>query len=344
MRYLVQNTPKGETLVLKEDYLCNSKVRSGASEITINKNIIIDGDGHYIDAAHCGRIFNIEASGVTLKNINFKHGLVGPGDEGILVLCKGSNINIINCSFKDCTYVHSKSDGSDFAAQLGALAILGKNTKVIDCIFDNNTGSIAHIYITGDNNEINNCKIGSIPATPTWTNMGYMEGSHWEDIYADHSIKVNGKNNIITDCTFSHSNVISSNILLNDEGNTVKNCEFQDITAPKGAIYIDSKKNTIESCSFNQINPSDIPKYENGGAIYINSNDNTINRCYFENCNGRDGGAVYINKKNNKVMNSIFVNNMAIDDGGAIYCDAVSEIKYNVFINNQAKRGKDIYS
>ena len=141
LRYLVQNTPKGETLVLKEDYLCYSTVRSGASEITINKNIIIDGDGHYIDAAHCGRIFNIKASGVTLKNINFKQGLISSGNDGTLVLCEGNNINIINCSFKDCTYVHAKSDASDFEAGSGALAILGKNTKVIDCIFDNNTGS-----------------------------------------------------------------------------------------------------------------------------------------------------------------------------------------------------------
>ncbi|WP_296891306.1 hypothetical protein [uncultured Methanobrevibacter sp.] len=114
----------------------------------------------------------------------------------------------------------------------------------MDCIFDNNAGHDSYIYISGDNNEINNCKICSNHPTHTWvsTEDPLEGGGHWVDLYPYNSVRVVGKNNVITNCLFSPAQFYSSAILVNNENNTVKNCLFNGITGPMGVIYIDSKK------------------------------------------------------------------------------------------------------
>ena len=61
------------TLNLNRNYTYNSTIDASISVegIKINKSLTIDGNGYTIDANNFGRIFNINASDVILKNIIF---------------------------------------------------------------------------------------------------------------------------------------------------------------------------------------------------------------------------------------------------------------------------------
>lgn len=76
--------------------------------IEIDKdNVIIDGQGHTIDAKGKVRVFNIFADNVTLKNINFKNGF--HKEYGGAVRNAGK-CKLINCTFEDN---HAEIDGKD---------------------------------------------------------------------------------------------------------------------------------------------------------------------------------------------------------------------------------------
>ena len=66
----------GSTLDLSKDYIYNSSKDVNISDngIVISKSIIINGNGHTIDAKGAKRIFEISASNVVLKNIIFTNG------------------------------------------------------------------------------------------------------------------------------------------------------------------------------------------------------------------------------------------------------------------------------
>ena len=69
---------------------------SSTDGIFINRSVIIDGQGHAIDANYSSRIFHINADNVVLKNIVFKNCVSNGGGA---VFCNGTNITIINSTF-----------------------------------------------------------------------------------------------------------------------------------------------------------------------------------------------------------------------------------------------------
>ncbi|MBR5503200.1 MAG: right-handed parallel beta-helix repeat-containing protein [Methanobrevibacter sp.] len=58
-------------------------------------SIIIDGNGHFIDARKKARIFKVLGSNITLKNISFQRGLSSEGGA----ISNNGNLRIENCSF-----------------------------------------------------------------------------------------------------------------------------------------------------------------------------------------------------------------------------------------------------
>ena len=79
LRTRINNAGWGDTVLLENDYNFGSS--SSGAGISISKDLIIDGQGHTIDANEMGRIFNIpsisgltlESYNVTLKNIIFRN-------------------------------------------------------------------------------------------------------------------------------------------------------------------------------------------------------------------------------------------------------------------------------
>jgi predicted outer membrane repeat protein len=94
------NGGSSTNIVLDKDYTYSSTdtIKDG---IAISKNnIVIDGNGHKIDANGKSRIFNITGTTVTLKNIVFAN---GNHNNGGAIRDYGDNLRIINCTFMDNT-------------------------------------------------------------------------------------------------------------------------------------------------------------------------------------------------------------------------------------------------
>lgn len=87
-------------IILNDDYVNKDDgyhlEPSPTSGIFINRSVIIDGQGHVIDANYSSRIFHINANNVVLKNIVFKNSISTVGGA---VFCNGTNITIINSTF-----------------------------------------------------------------------------------------------------------------------------------------------------------------------------------------------------------------------------------------------------
>ena len=95
------------------------KFRNG---IEIKKdNVVIDGNGHTIDAKGKARVFDIYGNNVTLKNINFKNGF---HEEYGGAVRNAGRCKLINCTFEDN---HAKIDGNAVSN--------GSEMCVCDCEF-----------------------------------------------------------------------------------------------------------------------------------------------------------------------------------------------------------------
>ena len=67
----INDAGKGSTVTLDDDYAYDDGFAAG--EISIGKSLTVDGKGHIIDCKNKSRAFNLDADGITLKNIIFKN-------------------------------------------------------------------------------------------------------------------------------------------------------------------------------------------------------------------------------------------------------------------------------
>ena len=175
----IQNLSPGDVYDFTKDYSFKGGIDSTKQFITINKEIIINGNGHTIDGQHLSGLFKITANNVKIYNltfINFEfHGVTiksptidarGPKiggystkktlDDKIFYIYtenyspiqwKGDNGLISGCTF----YGNSAING-------GALSWSGNNGIIDDCLFIDNIarGVGGAIYIGGTNNTIIN--------------------------------------------------------------------------------------------------------------------------------------------------------------------------------------------
>ena len=172
----INGAAPNSTLTLDKDY----KFYSGnfwekdESGIGIHKNLIIDGNGHTVDADGRNSVFTVDGGNVTLKNIHIINGYYGAHGGGVNV--KGGLCTAIGCTFENnnatqggamyggtainCTFKSNYADaqGSQGGAMYGGTAIncvfienkvihweyggeggaLSESTA-INCVFINNT-------------------------------------------------------------------------------------------------------------------------------------------------------------------------------------------------------------
>ncbi|WP_407421626.1 right-handed parallel beta-helix repeat-containing protein [Methanobrevibacter sp.] len=117
------------------DYFERDKYIHANRGIFINSDVVIDGQGHSIDASGFKRIIYIIQGNVTLKNIIFKNGysqeISGPiiDGQGGAIHNKG-NLTLINCIF----------EGNSSKTEAGAIFNDGNaNLNIISCKFLNNS-------------------------------------------------------------------------------------------------------------------------------------------------------------------------------------------------------------
>ena len=162
----VVNGDSSTNIVLENDFTYSSSDTITDGIVISKNNTVIDGKGHTIDAKGKSRIFNINATTVTLKNITFVNGY---NVNGGAIRGYGDNLRVFNCTFinntadswggailsypdsysvfVDSTFINNK------AKYGGALAAYyGLKQEVIRCNFDSNhaTNSGGGLLTYGD--------------------------------------------------------------------------------------------------------------------------------------------------------------------------------------------------
>lgn len=96
-------------------------------------NLIIDGDGHTIDANKKSRIFTIRGKNITIKNLTFKNGLTDRNGGAVFVHQNAS------CSFINCRFIKNTSSLHHLKANTEGGAIYNEGSCRLDlCVFEQN--------------------------------------------------------------------------------------------------------------------------------------------------------------------------------------------------------------
>ena len=314
--------------------------------VAINKDIVIDGKGHTIDAKNLGRIFSIgEGFTVTLTNATL---INGKATEGGAI-------------YNDGSLTLSDVKLSDNAADSYGGAVFNNGELVVsDSVFDSNdivnrgSASVdyggAAIYnwydgvltVSGSNftNNIKNYKNGDCLVGAVAT-IG--------DATISDSYFVNNAGR------WGGAITTSGALIAGDDVNTltVSGSTFKENGGLYGAgIFVAGSDFTVSDCVFDKNTASGkgnmTPNNNNGAAIEVTDTNKaivgTITGSKFTNNKAQYGGAIDICEGNIKITDSEFVNNSADVEGGAIDINTVNgnpevSISGSKFINNSASYG-----
>ena len=314
--------------------------------VAINKDIVIDGKGHTIDAKNLGRIFSIgEGFTVTLTNATL---INGKADKGGAI-------------YNDGSLTLSDVKLSDNAADSYGGAVFNNGELVVsDSVFDSNDivnrGSASVDY---GGAAIYNWYDGTLTVSGSnFTNniKNYKNGDRLVGAVAT-----------IGDATISDSCFVnnagrwggaisaSGYLIAGDDVNTltVSGSTFKENGGLYGAgIFVAGSDFTVSDCVFDKntaFGKGDMtPNNNNGAAIEVTDTNKAIagiiTGSNFTNNKAQYGGAIYICEGNIKITDSIFVNNSADVEGGAIDINTVNgnpevSISGSKFINNSASYG-----
>ena len=335
------------TLTLNQNIAMTAKEAADFTNgITINKDIVIDGKGHTIDAKNLGRIFSIgEGFTVTLTNATLINGKAAEG---------GAIYNDGSLTLSDVKLSDNAADG------YGGAVFNNGELVVSDSVFDSNDivnrGSASVDY---GGAAIYNWKEGTLKVTNSnFTNniKNYKNGDN-----------LVGAITTIGNATVSGSNFVNNSgrwggaisatgaeLRKNSSTLTVSNTIFKDNSALyAGAVYIWGSNYNIADCVFDNNTAfgkgNMTPNNNNGGALVVSQVSRfnepitgTISGSKFTNNKAQYGGAAYFNKGFVTITDSVFENNIATAEGGAVgfshasVKDLVVSINNSSFVGNKA--------
>ena len=311
--------PADRIIKLQDDYV-NS---NSAGRISIQRSdVIIDGQGHYIDANKRSGIFSISGSNVniTLKNIVFKN---TAGNAAVDITCSGGNpmlVTIENCTFMDCANSAIRVYYYNVAVP-NPPAITIKDTNLLNC-------NQSAIYLAG-------------PSTvPTMVVPLIIENCEFRDCYSTSdggaiNLRAGAWDFRINQCTFDNCvakdrggvfyspNLNKVESTLNVTNSVFDKCKTtasnsQGIYSGGGSIHLTGQSCTgyFDSCKFIN-NSGNLTQSE--GSVMRFSGTMYINNCLFDSNVGNNGAVcagsdnVYIS-----ITNSNFTNNHVNRWGGAL--------------------------
>ena len=294
------------------------------------------------------------------KDFSYGHG-------GAIHWNPGTNGQIDNCTFENCSVNGTKNGGAVYAGSTNAVAsgTIISNSTFINCT----SGTRGVLNWIGNNGLIIN---------NTFINCGNLTGdTRWG---GNQAIQIqNGKNTQIIECKFYNctSNTDGAGIRVQGDDNsvnnlTIANCTFDGCIAANsaGALYINKNKDVkdiiIENNTFtnnhapnygaldiadaatisafvnnNFTNNSATAPDGNGGAARLHANINVVNSTFTANsCNG-SGGAVYTSGLVN-VLGSTFENNTAKSGGAIATNNSNLLVDQSTFKYNKAESGSAI--
>ncbi|MBQ8017447.1 MAG: Ig-like domain repeat protein [Methanobrevibacter sp.] len=325
----------GGTIDLTKDYKFDSSTDDDFNDgISISRSVTINGNNHVIDAQGQGRIFEITASNVILKDLTIINGYYYHyrynNDYGGAIYWSGSNGQVINSTFKN-----NYADDTG-----GAIYWAGSNGKITNSHFDNNTaynGQGGAIYapknangITISNSNFTNNKVlGS---------AGYGGALYFWTC----------ANAVVINSRFINNSATNGGAIGGDSSN---NAQFTSLYFKGnkgyrgGAIYwYRGEKATLKNSTFIENNATST---NGGGAIHWYNSPNGVitNSTFIGNKALRtNGGAIRFQDTNKgEISKSIFINNTALNNGGAIsWENSNGEISTSEFINNAATYGQSV--
>ena len=314
--------------------------------VAINKDIVIDGKGHTIDAKNLGRIFSIgEGFTVTLTNATL---INGKATEGGAIYNDGS------LTLSDVKLSDNAADSYGGAVFNNGHLVVGNSVFDANDIVNRGSASVdyggAAIYnwydgtltVSGSNftNNIKNYKNGD-----------YLVGAVATigDATISDSYFVNNAGR------WGGAISASGYLIAGDDVNTltVSGSTFKENGGLYGAgIFVWGSDFTVSDCVFDKNTASGkgnmTPNNNNGAAIEVTDTNKAIagiiTGSNFTNNKAQYGGAIDICEGNIKITDSEFVNNSADVEGGAIDINTVKgnpevSISGSKFINNSASYG-----
>ena len=276
-------------VVMTESEAANYKNKG----ITIDKDIIIEGNGYTIDAKNLGAIFNvINRATLTLNNITLTNAIA---NNGAVVYATTANVNIYNS-------VITNNEATGFSYGIIA-AIISSNVNIVNTTFSDNMNLIYQVggTLNIDSSKFINNSGKSFSADLIFSGGADTTISNSEFIGNDGTMVFNnnGGSVIISNSTFKNhtgSEAVFNNGDQRDHGHMeIINTEF--INCEDGAVYNSNAYMTIDNSSF--INNS-------GEAIHANGELNITNTEFI---NNTDRNSVYITDSANvTISDSLFVN------------------------------------
>ena len=141
---------------------CDYQFCEGNSEITITKPVIINGNGHIIDACHKSRIFNIISDNVVIRNVTFANANYSTlpyddfGDIRFVPTIVGY-FGLDSVCYDSGTFF-DESNNDFFSKKVGgAIYCVGNNLMVFNSMFINNYAEFGGaIYNSGLNSQFIN--------------------------------------------------------------------------------------------------------------------------------------------------------------------------------------------
>ena len=309
--------------------------------VAINKDIVIDGKGHTIDAKTLGRIFSIgEGFTVTLTNATL---INGKADKGGAI-------------YNDGSLTLSDVKLSDNAADSYGGAVFNNGHLVVgNSVFDSNDivnrGSASVDY-------------GGAAIYNWYDGVLTVSGSNFTNNIKNYKNgdRLVGAVATIGDATISDSYFVnnagrwggaisaSGYLIAGDDVNTltVSGSTFKENGGLYGAgIFVAGSDFTVSDCVFDKntaFGKGDMtPNNNNGAAIVVTDTGKDITGAItgsnFTNNKAQYGGAIYICEGNIAISDSLFENNSADVEGGAIDIDSainnpVVTVENSKFVNN----------
>lgn len=284
LKELISKYDNNSIINLENDYEYCGKIGDMvlddiADGILIDKNITINGNGHYISGSNQSRLFNVTGGSLALENI-----LIGDSNCSD---CGGIYVEDGNLELRNLSYINSnRNDSYGFG---GAITLSsGANLYAFDSQFVNCSSYMggAIMLLEGSSAIIDNCSFINNSAY-----FGSAIGS--------------GGNLSINDTSFI-SNKADNDATVYDIGSlNISNSKFIENTAEStSAIYVYSKGN-ITNCEF-------ISNHAQSEGTVSNNGDLTIDGCLFANNTADKGGAVYLcDYSKSNITNSKFLDNKA---------------------------------
>ena len=351
---LINNAPDGSTVYLNDDYSIYN-----AFYFSYRNNLVIDGQGHTIDANHNSRIFYVysTSSNITFKNIKFINGYEANGGA----IYSSIPLNVINCTFEDNEVTSlSKGGGAIYFAQQGNTVV-----NITDSIFRRNTALQYGGAIEFDNSNqpgytvnIKDCIFEENKITGT-----SAMGGGAILVYRYVTVNIDSTKFINNTATESEGGAIRYSGTV-----TVNNSEFYSNEAMFGGAlcygqiyalnvynskFIDNyakvQGGAIKSRDFDMKNVTFINNTadESGGALFSRSGVAVISDSQLINSTAPNGAGLYVHADvtSISVVDTNFTHNIASANGGGFYSNTANMIAIagGNFINNSAVDGGGLY-